>query len=261
MRDDNRAVGVHAARIPVRFTSAHGPTQQLHGLAGDQIYVLSACIFYSLLFPILPRRYSPTTSAPPPLRLSSVSSILTDNDTLFSQATRCKRHRRARRWNGAVKRVRYLRGDALQWWVLASPERASMASCGRKGMVKQEERWRAFSLLLAPLLRWVVEWGWTRALARTTCLSFSLGISPSVPFPSRAPALLPFLPSLLSVSILLTRLLVVSTPFSRAARWEIFPEFLSRVRGCLAAQHDIGVGGGTGLASLFPTLLPLAERG
>jgi hypothetical protein len=86
-------------------------------------------------------------------------------------------------------------------------------------MVKQEERRRAFSLLLAPLLRWVVEWGWTRALARTTCLSFSLGISPSVPFPSRAPALLPFLPSLLSVSILLTRLLVVSTPFSRAARW------------------------------------------
>ncbi|KAJ7787888.1 hypothetical protein B0H13DRAFT_2395137 [Mycena leptocephala] len=93
VRDDNRAVVVHAARMPVRFTSARGPTQQPHGLAGafgddlygDQIYVLSAFIFYSLLFPIL--RYSPTTSAPPPLRLPSVSSILTDTDTLFSSAT------------------------------------------------------------------------------------------------------------------------------------------------------------------------------
>ncbi|KAJ7833384.1 hypothetical protein B0H13DRAFT_2678932 [Mycena leptocephala] len=47
----------------------------------DQVYVLSACVFYSLLFLILPRRYNPTTSAPPPLRLPSVSSILTDTDT------------------------------------------------------------------------------------------------------------------------------------------------------------------------------------
>jgi hypothetical protein len=114
------------------------------------------------------------------------------------------------------------------------------------GRGKKEERRRAFSLLLDPLLRWCGV-GWTRALARTTCLSFSLDFSqralalagvkrgacsyslhfsrasPSSPLPGLAllaPALLPLLPSLLSVIILLTHLLVVSrTPFSRATRW------------------------------------------
>ncbi|KAJ7787889.1 hypothetical protein B0H13DRAFT_2395138 [Mycena leptocephala] len=58
---------------------------------------------------------------------------------------------------------RYLRGDALQWWVLAFRSEPAWHRAGGNdaGRCKKEERRRAFSLLPAPLLRWV-EWG-TRA--------------------------------------------------------------------------------------------------
>ncbi|KAJ7892188.1 hypothetical protein B0H13DRAFT_2276851 [Mycena leptocephala] len=92
--------------------------------------------------------------------------------------------------------------------------------------------------------------------ARSYSLHFSRASPPS-PLPGLAllaPALLHFLPSLLSVIILLTHLLVVSrTPFSRAARWTpnkrpSFPFFgcigiLMHRLGCAAAGTVRTLGG------------------
>ncbi|KAJ7884463.1 hypothetical protein B0H13DRAFT_2277992 [Mycena leptocephala] len=89
VRDDNRAVGMHSARIPVRFTSArsaNGLMQQPRGLAG-------AC-----------------------------GGDLYDSDTYFPRTTG-----RAR-LGGIGLEVVEVGSGSDKWWVLASPERTSMAS-------------------------------------------------------------------------------------------------------------------------------------
>ncbi|KAJ7851753.1 hypothetical protein B0H13DRAFT_1904912 [Mycena leptocephala] len=190
--DDNRAVGVHAAQYPAR--SAHGPTQQPHGLAGacgDDLYAASAAERGEIgastrsLAPL--KRWNLRSGSD-----ESATRLGADNDTYFPRTTR-----RARL--GGIGAEVVVVGSGSDKSDICAGTRCSGGSslprsepaCHRAGgndagRGKKEERRRAFSLLLAPLLRWVLEWGWTRALARTTCLSFSVGISRSVPFPSQA---------------------------------------------------------------------------
>ncbi|KAJ7884468.1 hypothetical protein B0H13DRAFT_2667000 [Mycena leptocephala] len=129
-----------------------------------------------------------------------------------------------------------------------------MASCGRSAGARSlccsprcsDGLWSGLDLGISANYRALALTGVKRG-ARSYSLHFSRASPPS-PLPGLAllaPALPPFVPSLLSVIILLTHLLVVSrTPFSRAARW------------CLASLFFLPF-----LSLSFPFFLPTCKDG